>query len=317
MDWTQNIMSIISLDPQVAATKFLKDAFTLKHHLVGNPLFALPRLVALAKTMPRDHIEYNSGKVAVGVKAEDVPRIEKSPEEVIHSIETANAWMVIKRVEHDAEYRAILEAFVREANIAAGRPADEFSDVQGFIFVSSAKATTPFHLDAEENILIQLHGDKFVRTFDNTDRKLISEEYMEISPSRHRNQHYEDWYESRATLHKLKPGDALHMPYMIPHWVSTGDSYSISMAMTWKTPEVLRLNKIRLINGTLRHMGLPQKPPGVAPILDAAKVVTHDATRLITDPIRKSEAARKLLRSLIYGKNANYYLENKAEKASS
>ncbi len=35
--------------------------------------------------------------------------------------------------------------------------------------------------------------------------------------------------------------------------------------MTWKTPEVLRLNKIRLINGTLRHYGLPQKPPGVSP----------------------------------------------------
>lgn len=308
-------MTIISLDPEVASEKFLKDAFTLKHQLVGNPLFTLPRLVALAKTMPRDQIEYNSGKVAVDVKPDDVPRIDKSPEEVIHSIETANAWMVIKRVERDVEYRAILEAFVREANFAAGRPVDEFSDVQGFIFVSSAKATTPFHLDAEENILIQLHGDKFVRTFDNADRKLISEEFMEISPSRHRNQHYEDWYESRATLHKLKPGDALHMPYMIPHWVSTGDSYSISMAMTWKTPEVLRLNKIRLINGTLRHLGLPQKPPGHSPVLDAAKVFAHDATRSIIEPIRKSEAARKLLRGLIYGKKANYYLENKAEKA--
>jgi hypothetical protein len=317
MDWTKNIMSIISLDPEIASKKFLKDAFTLKHHLVGNPLFTLPRLVALAKTMPRDHIEYNSGKVAVGVKPEDVPQIDRSPEDVIRSIETADAWMVIKRVELDAEYRAILEAFVREANIAAGRPADEFSDIQGFIFVSSAKATTPFHLDAEENILIQLHGDKFVHTFDNSDRTLISEEFMEISPSRHRNQHYEDWYESRATRHNLKPGDAIHMPYMIPHWVSTGDSYSISMAMTWKTPEVLRLNKIRLMNGTLRHLGLPQKPPGVSPIRDAAKVIAHDATRLVMDPIRKSQAARKLLRGLIYGKSANYYLENKPEKAIS
>ena len=34
------------------------------------------------------------------------------------------------------------------------------------------------------------------------------------------------------------------------------------MAMTLKTPDVLRLNKIRLINGTLRHYVLPQKPPG-------------------------------------------------------
>jgi hypothetical protein len=315
MDRTKNLMSIISLDSAVASAKFLKDAFTLKHHLVGNPLFTLPRLVALAKAMPRDHIEFNSGKVSVDVKPEDVPQIDMAPEDVIKSIETANAWMVIKRVERDADYQAVLETFVREANIAAGRPADEYSDVQGFIFVSSAKATTPFHLDAEENILIQLHGDKFVRTFDNSDRKLISEEFMEISPSRHRNQHYEDWFESRATVHNLKPGDALHMPYLIPHWVSTGDSYSISMAMTWKTPEVVRLNKIRLVNGTLRHLGLPQKPPGVSPMRDAAKVLAHDAMRLVIDPIRKSESARKALRGLIYGKKSNYYLETQVKKA--
>jgi hypothetical protein len=308
-------MSIISLDPAVANTKFLKEAFTLKHHLVGNPLFTLHRLVELAKTMPRDRIEYNSGKVAVGVKPEDVPRIDKSAEDVIKSIETANAWMVIKRVETDPEYRAVLEQFVREANLAAGYSAEDFSDVEGFIFVSSAKATTPFHIDAEENILIQLHGDKFVRTFDNSDRSLISEEAMEITPSKHRNQNYEDWFETKATMHQLKPGDALHMPYMIPHWVSTGNSYSISMAMTWKTPEVKRLNKIRLMNGTLRHFGLPQRPPGASPAMDAAKVWVHDSMRAIIDPIRKFEGARKALRALIYGKNANYYLDKAANKA--
>jgi hypothetical protein len=303
--------TIVSVDPAIAAEKFLKQAFTLKHGLADHPLFKLPRLVELAKSLPRDRIEYNSGKVAVGVKPEDVPKIDMAAEDVIRSIETANAWMVIKMVEEDPEYRALLEAFVEQANLAAGRRAGDYSNLQGFIFVSSAKATTPFHLDAEENILIQIRGDKFVRTFDNDDRKLISEEDMEISPSKHRNQKYENWYEQRATLHSLKPGDALHMPYMIPHWVSTGDTYSISMAMTWKTPEVLRLNKIRLMNGTLRRFGLPQKPPGVSPALDMMKVIAHDVMRAVIDPIRKSETARRMLRGLIYGKKANYYYETK------
>ena len=138
---------------------------------------------------------------------------------------------------------------------------------------------------------------------------------LELTPSRHRNTRYEPWYESRATLHNLKPGDAVHMPYMVPHWVSTGNSYSISMAMTWKTPEVLRLNKIRLINGTLRHYGLPQKAPGVSPSLDALKVMAHDALRALLDPLRKSESIRRFLRGLIYGRSANYYLEGQAKKA--
>lgn len=308
-------MSLVTVDAAIARAKFLKEAFTLKHGLAGHPLFKLQRLVELAKSMPRDRIEYNSGKVAVGVKPEDVPKIDRPAEDVIASIETASAWMVIKNVESDSNYFALLKAFVEEANLAAGRKPGGYSDLQGFIFVSSAKATTPFHVDAEENILIQIHGDKFVHTFDNRDRKLVSEEAMEISPSKHRNQNYESWYEDRATRHVLKPGDAVHMPYLIPHWVSTGESYSISMAMTWKTPEVKRLNKIRLMNGTLRRFGLVQKPPGAAPVVDGIKVFAHDAMRAVLDPLRKSESARRLLRGVIYGRKANYYYDTKAKQA--
>jgi Cupin-like domain len=308
-------MSLVTIDPAIAREKFLKKAFTLKHGLADHGLFQLQRLVELAKSMPRDSIEYNSGKVAIGVKPEDVPKIDMPAEDVIRTIETANAWMVIKSVERDPAYRALLEAFVEEANAAAGKKRSDYSDLQGFIFVSSAKSTTPFHFDAEENILIQIKGDKFVRTFDNDDRTLISEEALEISPSKHRNQKYEEWFESRSTLHSLKPGDAVHMPYTIPHWVSTGDSYSISMAMTWKTPEVLRMNKIRFMNGTLRRFGMPQRAPGQSPARDAAKVIAHDAARAVIDPLRRSEGARRMLRGLIYGRKANYYLETKPKQA--
>ena len=304
-------MSIVHVDPAFAQQNFLKRAFTLKHGLANNPLFTLSRLVELAKSMPRDAIEYNSGKVAVGIRGEDIPKIDRPAEDVIKSIETANAWMVIKRVEKDSAYKALLEQFVREANAAAGLQPSDYSDLEGFIFVSSAKATTPFHIDMEENILIQIKGDKFVRTFENKDRALVPEEELEISPAVHRNRRYEDWFESRATMHSLKPGDAVHMPYTIPHWVSTGDSYSISMAMTWKTPEVVRLNKIRLVNGTLRRYGWPQRAPGAAPLLDAAKVVVHDVGQGLLAPLRKSERVRRVLRGLIYGRNANYYLQTK------
>jgi len=308
-------MSIVSINLALAREKFLKKPLELNHGLSDHPLFSLQSLVELAKSLPRDRIEYNSGKVAVGVKPEDVPKIDMPAEDVIRTIETANAWMVIKFVNEDVAYNELLKAFVEEANAAAGKKPGYYSDLQGFIFVSSANSTTPFHLDAEENILIQIKGDKFVRTFDNDDRKLISEEAMEISPSKHHNQKYEDWYDQRATLHSLKPGDAVHMPYMVPHWVSTGKSYSISMAMTWKTPEVLRLNKIRLINGTLRRYGMPQKPPGVSPLMDSMKVFSHDAMRALIDPLRKSESVRRFLRGLIYGRNANYYLRGQTKKA--
>ena len=86
------------------------------------------------------------------------------------------------------------------------------------------------------------------------------------------------------------------------------------MAMTWKTPEVVRLNKIRTMNGTLRHFGLPQRPPGASPALDAAKVMIHDVIRAVLDPLRKSEKMRNMLRGLVYGKSANYYLETQPKQ---
>ena len=45
-------MTLVIVDPAIAAEKFLKQAFTLKHSLADHPLFTLPRLVELAKAMP-------------------------------------------------------------------------------------------------------------------------------------------------------------------------------------------------------------------------------------------------------------------------
>lgn len=300
-------MSLVFIDPTTAREKFLSAPFELQHTLSNHSMFELSRLVSLAQSMPRDKVEFNSGKLAPGTKPEDVPQIDMPVTEVIARIEDADAWMVLKNVEQVPSYRQLLKSFLDDAARQAGVDPSLFSDLQGFIFISSANSVTPFHIDAEENILIQIMGDKFIHIFDNQDRTLISECDMELSPSKHRNQYYEPGFEHRATVYAMKEGDGVRLPYMWPHWVRTGERYSISMAMTWKTPEVLKLNKIRLINGTLRRFGLPQSAPGVSPMRDAAKTVVHDTLSLVINPIRKSETMRKLLRGAIYGRTANYY----------
>ncbi len=300
-------MKLLKLKDTQETAKFHKAPFRLKHALADHELFSLSRLVELAKSLPRDHIEYSSGKVDIDQRPEDIPKIDLPADQVIRQIEHCDAWMVIKGVEADPDYRRLLHAFLNEVVEAAGPGTEAFSDLKGFIFVSSAGSTTPFHVDAEENILVQIKGDKFVHIFDNEDRSLVSEEAMEISPSKHRNQHYDASFEARAKIFAMKAGYAVHIPYLWPHWVRTGGEYTISMAMTWKTPAVLRANKLRLMNGTLRHFNLPQSAPGVSPVADAAKVFAHDAARCIIDPIRKSETARRILRGAIYGRDANYY----------
>jgi hypothetical protein len=307
-------MTLIDATADIAG-KLHRAPFGVRHRLADHPLFALPRLVALAQSMPGDRVEYNSGKLAPGTKPEDVPRLDMPASEVIRRIEHHNAWLVIKGVEADPDYRAVLEEFLAGIAAAAGGGEGQFRDLKGFLFVSSADATTPFHVDAEENILVQIRGDKFVHVFDNADRTLVSEEALEISPAKHRNQAYRPEFEARAEVFALKPGDGVHIPYLWPHWVRTGATWSVSMAMTWKTPEVERLNKVRLMNGTLRRFGLVQRAPGEKVMLDAAKVIVHDGARMLIEPLRRSEGIRRVLRGLVYGRGANYYYEG-TDKAS-
>ncbi len=306
-------MSIIQLDKKITTEKLHKSPFPVRHALVDHPLFSLASLVDLAQKMPRDQIEFNSGDLEIGQTGETTPKLDMAPQDVINQIERHNAWMVIKRVEMMPEYHAVLKEFVDGLFKAADMENQKYTDLEGFIFVSSANATTPFHVDAEENILVQIRGDKLVHVFDNGDRTLVSEKSMEITPSKYRNQKYDPSFEDRAEIYNLQPGDGLHIPWYMPHWVKVGSQYSVSMAMTWKTPEVVRGNKIRLMNGTLRDFGWPQKPPGVSPAMDSFKVGVHDAARLIIDPLRKSEKIRTALRGLIYGKKANYYYNKPAE----
>jgi hypothetical protein len=93
--------------------------------------------------------------------------------------------------------------------------------------------------------------------------------------------------------------------------VRTGESYSISMAMTWKSPAIRRSNKVLFMNGLLRKWGFPQKPLGTSPALDGLKAAAYTALRAPIEPLRRSERLRNLLRGALFGRNANYYLASR------
>lgn len=300
----------LKADPADLKTRYPLRHFRIAHDLASHPLLQLPRLIELTSELDRDRIEYNSGKVAVNQKAEETPLVDLAPDEVVRQIETAGAWMVLKRVETVPAYRALLE----EALLSIGRQLGfnsfaemKLRDIEGYVFVSSANSTTPFHCDNEDNFFVQIHGPKFFHLFDNEDRSLVSEEMLESAPSKHRNLPYEEAFESRATVYTLGPGDGVYVPYQVPHWVRTGDGHSISMAITWRSEDVVRRNKLGFMNAWLREKGFAQSAPGARPALDGLKVAAYTAARAAIEPLRRSEAMRRLLRRVVFGEKANYY----------
>ena len=88
-----------------------------------------------------------------------------------------------------------------------------FHDIRGFMFVSSPKSTTPFHIDSEDNVFVQMHGEKYFTVFDNrtarspprTDRALHHPASQPEVRSRVRAQ---------AMCNRLLPGDGVFVPYL-------------------------------------------------------------------------------------------------------
>jgi hypothetical protein len=303
---------MISADNDALRRDFPARPFAIRHKLSGHPLLTLPRIAQLASELPRDLIEYNSGQVAISQDPDAMPHLDLDPVEVVRRIETAGAWMVLKRVENASEYRALLEDTLLSVARARGfkslRDAG-FEQVEGFLFVSSPNSTTPFHLDSEDNFFVHIHGEKFFTVFDNTDRAIVSNDEIERSMTRHRNLRYEECFAARGTEFHLFAGDGCYVPYQWPHWVRTAGSHSISMAITWKTREVRRLNDLHFFNSMLRGIGLPQQQPGTQPAIDALKLAFYRAVTTGLSPLRSSLAMRRVLRRIALGKRANYYLK--------
>ena len=313
-------MKVFELTDKAALTDMFPNLpFRLRHHFANNPLLTLQALSELVRELPRDHLEYNSGAAAIDQKPEMTPTVDLDPEEIVRNIETAGAWMVLKNVgTHPAYQKMIEDALLEVAQMRGFETLKQagFEDLRAFIFVSSAHSTTPFHADADENFFFQIHGDKFFHVYDNRDRSIASDEALESSAVRHRNLRYDAKYEARSTTYDLKPGDGLFVPYQWPHWVRTADTYSISLSLTWKSPEVRRRNDIFTVNSMLRGLGMPQKAPGTSPALDAAKLALYRTAAGAVAPLRKNEGMRRILRRLALGSSANYYYRNPAKETN-
>lgn len=302
------------VDQSAFAASFPMQPFSLRHQLAGNPLFTLPKIVDLVRHLPADSIEYNSGDAAIGQDASQTKFVDLDPEDVVRRIETAGAWMVLKRVEQHPAYRAVIEDCLNALARAHGHAdlkAAGFEDLRGFMFVSSPNATTPFHVDAEDNIFVHIHGEKFFTICDNRDGSVVSDDAIEHSLTKHRNVGYSSEFEKKSKCYELKAGDGVFVPYLWPHWVRTGSQYSISMAVTWKTKAVMRKNDVFVVNSLLRRVGFPQAAPGRNPALDAVKLAMFRSVKAVVDPLRKSLAMRALIRKLVLGRDANYYMKTK------
>lgn len=262
----------LKIDAGRMASDFGQAPFALGHRLAGHPLFELPRLVELARRLPEAKVEYNAGNVPLTLDPKRTPRNGLSAEETVERIETCNSWMVLKNVELDAPYGALLEDCLHEVAAAGGPPVREMTDRESFVFVSSPNVLTPYHMDPEENFLLQLRGTKTIHVLPGKDRRVLSLEELErFHAGAHRNLVFRERYRAFARSFTLGPGEGVHVPVTSPHWVQNGPDVSISYSITFQTRAGLRRAHAHRANAALRRLGLEPAPVGASMLSDGAK----------------------------------------------
>lgn len=252
----------------------------LAHQVADHPLLGLEALAKLAAVINPAHVEYNSGNLPVGVDPEAVPGNGLSIEQTIRSIEENNSWMVLKWIENDPAYAALLKDILAPLRTLVEPATGPMLTLQGFIFVSSPNAVTPYHMDPEHNILLQIRGQKTMTVFPSVDDELLSDvDHERYHMGGHRNLVWRDEFARKGTAFDLSPGEAVYVPVKSPHWVKVGSDLSISMSVTWRSNWSYREADARGFNHIVRRFGLNPSAPGRYPHQNYAKAFAFRAIR--------------------------------------
>jgi mannose-6-phosphate isomerase-like protein (cupin superfamily) len=267
-------MTVFSGDAMAALSAVYPEKHgRISHALLSHPLLTLDALVQLGASLPEGSVEYNPGNLPIGIKPEDVPSPRLSITETIRSIEENGSWMVLKRIEQHPEYGALLRQTLAEIEPLVRERTGGMLGTEGFIFISSPGAVTPFHFDPEHNILMQIRGSKVMNVFPAGDESLISAEAEEKFHlgEHHRNQVWQDDFAAKGAPVSLSPGQAIYVPVKAPHWVKNGPEVSISLSITWRSEWSYREADARALNHFLRRRGVAPSVPARYPADNRAK----------------------------------------------
>lgn len=269
---------------------FNRSSFAFKHTLANHPMFEMPRLIQLATQVKQhpearyDEVYFDAGDIKVTQKWADTPKPTMSPEEAIERIQTAGAWMLIRRAELIPEYRVVLEECMSEIQTLLGLDLDAVMQVKNaIVFITSPRRITTYHIDRECNFLLQISGDKVINIFDKNDRVVLPEVELEKYWAVDNNAAiYKPQHQDRARVYKMVAGDGVHIPVNAPHWVTNGESPSVSLSVNFEFKGTEKSDVYRA-NYYLRQLGLNPTPPGLSPMKDEVK------RRVVLPAIRRAK----------------------------
>jgi hypothetical protein len=195
----------------------------------------------------------------------------RSAEDTLARIRDAGAWMSLLNVQTDDIYRQLVDAIIDEVRPHVERRDPGVCYRGGWIFVTSPKAVTPFHIDKEHNFIMQVRGTKKLYVWDHRDTVVCSEEARDRFHFDHSREliKWRDEFKSRARVFHLQPGQGAYMPSTSPHMVENDDNPSITVSFTYYTDATRRDSRLHSLHQRMRNAGMAPAPVGSRVARDA------------------------------------------------
>ena len=261
------------------ARHYPEQPHVLRHALTSHPLLEIEALAQLAEQLPPSSVEYNRGDLPIGVDGKPGPN-GLTIAETIRKVAEAESWAVLKNIEQVPAYAALLMGLLEEIRPEIEAATGAMLNPQGFIFISSPGAVTPYHFDPEHNILLQIRGQKVMTQFPAGDTRFVPDEFHETYHSGGpRELKWDDAMLPHGKEFAIGPGEALFVPVMAPHFVKNGPAPSVSLSITWRSEWSYRESEARTLNALLRQRGFSPKAPGRFPHQNYVKSFAYRVLR--------------------------------------
>ncbi|MFM5906619.1 MAG: hypothetical protein ACKOPO_03370 [Novosphingobium sp.] len=247
---------------------------SFSHDLAGNPLFTLDRLKEVACVLdtgnPKD-AEVRMGGDDIDAEFDFADQSEGTVADAIDRLAQRNRWIMFGDLTRVPGYAEIVSELTASIAALIGRHGDEMISTNSFIFLSSPGAFTPYHFDAEHNILFHIGGNKKFATCP-LGAPWLSPQQQELFFATNDNMlPWDPSWEAAASVQQMQPGDAIYVPYKVPHWVENGDEISVSLSIVWRTRECLYLDYATRFSAMMRRMGMNPAYDGSFPTRVGAK----------------------------------------------
>lgn len=262
------------------ASCYPEQGHKLDHFLTAHPLLEREALARLAMRLPPESIEYNRGDVPVAADADQDIANGLSIADTIRNIDSANSWAVLKNIEQDQAYRTLLHDLLETIRPQIEAATGPMLTPQGFVFLSSPNAVTPYHFDPEHNILLQLQGHKTMVQFPPGDARFAKpQDHEKYHHGDTRNLPWSDDFLRHGAEYPLTAGEAVYVPVMAPHFVRNGAQASLSLSITWRSEWSYEEAEAHGFNSVLRRIGMSPETPHRFPGRNRAKALCWKVLR--------------------------------------